>query len=155
MQVGSRIRGGGIVSTLPSSGDNSAATRLAVILPAYNEEQTIVDTIENFRRALPSAAIWVVNNRSTDATVNDRHPCQRIDVMLNEHNLRNLSLCSGAGGENATLYKFGVTPNMLREDGGIEIRFITPDSMSPKALRISQDDRVLGMGIRSLRIKSI
>lgn len=42
--------------------------RTVVILPAYNEELTIADTIEGFHRALPEAAIWVVNNRSSDAT---------------------------------------------------------------------------------------
>lgn len=43
-------------------------TRIAVILPAYNEEQTISATIEDFYNELPDAAIWVVNNRSTDET---------------------------------------------------------------------------------------
>ncbi|HEN3568466.1 TPA: glycosyltransferase [Yersinia enterocolitica] len=43
-------------------------TRTAVILPAYNEEQTISATIEDFYNELPDAAIWVVNNRSTDET---------------------------------------------------------------------------------------
>lgn len=42
--------------------------RVAVILPAYNEEQTIAATIEDFHAALPDAAIWVINNRSTDST---------------------------------------------------------------------------------------
>ncbi|MDA5534836.1 glycosyltransferase [Yersinia mollaretii] len=42
--------------------------RIAVILPAYNEEQTISATIEDFYNELPDAAIWVVNNRSTDET---------------------------------------------------------------------------------------
>lgn len=42
--------------------------RIVVILPAYNEELTIGGTIEGFHRALPEAAIWVVNNRSSDAT---------------------------------------------------------------------------------------
>lgn len=41
---------------------------VAVILPAYNEEQTIAQTIEDFRAALPEASIWVINNRSNDAT---------------------------------------------------------------------------------------
>lgn len=43
-------------------------TIIAVVLPAYNEEQTIAATIEGFHRALPDAGIYVVNNRSTDAT---------------------------------------------------------------------------------------
>jgi glycosyltransferase involved in cell wall biosynthesis len=39
---------------------------IAVILPAYNEELTIADTIEAFHRELPNARIIVVNNNSTD-----------------------------------------------------------------------------------------
>ena len=42
--------------------------RIAVVLPAYNEEQTIGATIEDFHQALPGAAVWVINNRSTDGT---------------------------------------------------------------------------------------
>jgi glycosyltransferase involved in cell wall biosynthesis len=41
---------------------------IAVILPAYNEEQTITATIEDFHYELPDAVIWVINNRSDDAT---------------------------------------------------------------------------------------
>ena len=41
---------------------------VSVILPAYNEEQTIAATIEEFHQALPDAKIWVINNRSSDAT---------------------------------------------------------------------------------------
>lgn len=41
---------------------------IAVVLPAYNEEQTIAATIEDFHRALPDAAVWVINNRSSDST---------------------------------------------------------------------------------------
>jgi len=46
----------------------SANVVVAVVLPAYNEERTIEETIHAFHAALPSAAIWVVNNSSTDAT---------------------------------------------------------------------------------------
>lgn len=46
----------------------NANMKIAVILPAYNEEQTIAATIEDFHQALPDAAIWVINNRSSDAT---------------------------------------------------------------------------------------
>ncbi len=42
--------------------------KVAVILPAYNEELTIAGTIEAFHRALPEARIVVVNNNSRDAT---------------------------------------------------------------------------------------
>lgn len=42
--------------------------RIALVLPAYNEELTIAATIVDFHETLPEAAIWVVNNRSSDAT---------------------------------------------------------------------------------------
>lgn len=46
---------------------------IAIILPAFNEEQTIGLTIEDFHSALPEASIWVINNRSTDATAAKAH----------------------------------------------------------------------------------
>ena len=42
--------------------------KVALILPAYNEELTIEATVRAFHVALPGAAIWVINNRSSDAT---------------------------------------------------------------------------------------
>ncbi|HFR3692492.1 TPA: glycosyltransferase family 2 protein [Streptococcus suis] len=42
--------------------------RIAVLLPAYNEEVTIVKVIEDFRKALPEADIYVYDNNSKDKT---------------------------------------------------------------------------------------
>lgn len=42
--------------------------RIAVVLPAYNEAQTIAATIEAFHAELPQALIVVVNNNSQDDT---------------------------------------------------------------------------------------
>lgn len=42
--------------------------RIAVLLPCYNEEAAIGLTIAGFRAALPSAAIYVYDNNSTDRT---------------------------------------------------------------------------------------
>ena len=47
----------------------AAAPRIAVILPCYNEEAAIAQTIAGFRRALPDAAIYVYDNNSADRTV--------------------------------------------------------------------------------------
>lgn len=44
------------------------AVRIAIVLPAYNEEATVAATITAFHAALPGAAIWVVDNRSSDGT---------------------------------------------------------------------------------------
>lgn len=43
--------------------------RVAVIIPCYNEEHTIADTIAGFRKALPQAAIHVYDNNSRDRTI--------------------------------------------------------------------------------------
>jgi glycosyltransferase involved in cell wall biosynthesis len=42
---------------------------IAVILPCYNEEAAIVETIAGFRSALPAATIYVYDNNSRDRTV--------------------------------------------------------------------------------------
>lgn len=42
--------------------------KTVVVLPAYNEASTIAATINDFHRALPEAAIWIVDNRCSDDT---------------------------------------------------------------------------------------
>ncbi len=42
--------------------------KVAIILPAYNEELTIAGTIKAFYKALPSARIVVIDNNSNDKT---------------------------------------------------------------------------------------
>jgi glycosyltransferase involved in cell wall biosynthesis len=43
--------------------------RIAVLLPCYNEEAAIAQTIAGFRASLPGAAIYVYDNNSSDRTV--------------------------------------------------------------------------------------
>jgi glycosyltransferase involved in cell wall biosynthesis len=45
-----------------------AEPRIAVLVPCYNEAVTIAKVIEDFRRALPDAEIWVGDNNSRDGT---------------------------------------------------------------------------------------
>ncbi|MGI9481894.1 MAG: glycosyltransferase family 2 protein [Hyphomicrobiales bacterium] len=42
---------------------------VAVLLPCYNEELTIADVIDGFRKALPQARIYVYDNNSSDGTI--------------------------------------------------------------------------------------
>ncbi len=42
---------------------------ISVLIPSYNEEVSIRDTIAGFRQALPSAEIYVYDNNSVDQTV--------------------------------------------------------------------------------------
>jgi GT2 family glycosyltransferase len=42
---------------------------VAVLVPCYNEEMAIAKVVADFRAALPTAAIFVFDNNSTDRTV--------------------------------------------------------------------------------------
>ncbi len=44
------------------------SARIAVIIPCYNEEAAIAQTVRDFRAALPTAQIYVYDNNSKDAT---------------------------------------------------------------------------------------
>jgi glycosyltransferase involved in cell wall biosynthesis len=46
----------------------SLAPRIAVLLPCYNEEAAIAQTVADFRAALPGAVIYVYDNNSKDRT---------------------------------------------------------------------------------------
>jgi len=52
-----------------------SSARVAVVLPCYNEEAAIAETIAGFRTALPDAIIYVYDNNSRDRTVEIAHAC--------------------------------------------------------------------------------
>ena len=42
--------------------------KIAVLVPCYNEAQTIAKVVTDFKAALPEAVIYVYDNNSTDNT---------------------------------------------------------------------------------------
>ncbi len=42
--------------------------KIAVLIPCYNESQTIAKVIEDYKAALPEADIYVYDNNSSDGT---------------------------------------------------------------------------------------
>ena len=50
-------------------GSKATSMKIAVLLPCYNEEAAIVQTVAGFRAALPDAMIYVYDNNSSDCTV--------------------------------------------------------------------------------------
>lgn len=50
------------------SGKEAHMDKIAVLIPCYNEEQTIGKVVADAREALPDAVIYVYNNNSTDRT---------------------------------------------------------------------------------------
>jgi glycosyltransferase involved in cell wall biosynthesis len=51
-----------------AGGHADRAPRIAVILPCYNEEVAIAQTVAGFRAALPEAIVYVYDNNSRDRT---------------------------------------------------------------------------------------
>ena len=43
-------------------------SEIAVLIPCYNESQTIAKVVDDYKRALPEATIYVYDNNSTDGT---------------------------------------------------------------------------------------
>jgi glycosyltransferase involved in cell wall biosynthesis len=48
---------------------NLSCSRIAVLIPCYNEEVAIKNVVEDFKKAIPSAIVYVYDNNSTDNTV--------------------------------------------------------------------------------------
>jgi glycosyltransferase involved in cell wall biosynthesis len=47
----------------------SSSMRIAVLVPCYNEEAAIATVVADFRKALPTAEIYVYDNNSSDRTI--------------------------------------------------------------------------------------
>ncbi len=58
--------------------------KIAVLLPCYNEEQTIEKVVRDFQRELPEATIYVYNNNSTDRTAEIASSIEGV-VVKNEY----------------------------------------------------------------------
>src|SRR5258706_12495415 len=46
-----------------------SSIRIAVLVPCFNEEAAVATVIADFRKALPSAEIFVYDNNSSDRTI--------------------------------------------------------------------------------------
>ncbi len=75
--------------------------RVLVIIPAYNEEETIAGVIEDVRREMPRAGIVVVNDGSTDRTP---RVVRQTGVELLEHPYN-----MGIGAAMQTGYKYAIS----------------------------------------------
>jgi glycosyltransferase involved in cell wall biosynthesis len=48
--------------------ETEAQPRIAVLVPCFNEEAAVASVVADFRKALPSAAVYVYDNNSSDRT---------------------------------------------------------------------------------------
>ena len=64
--------------------------RVAVLLPCYNEEAAIAQTIAGFREHLPDATIYVFDNNSKDRTIEVAKSAGAVVVSHSMQQIRNL-----------------------------------------------------------------
>src|SRR5580704_9264887 len=55
-------------TSVPSRAPRNNMLNIAILIPCYNEETAIPKVVSDFRRALPSATIYVYDNNSRDRT---------------------------------------------------------------------------------------
>ena len=60
--------------------------KLSVVVPAFNEEQAIAQTLTNLREQLPEAEIIVINDGSTDRTAEHGRSVSGVRVLLHSFN---------------------------------------------------------------------
>lgn len=65
--------------------------KIAVIIPCYNEAPTIGRVVEDFRRELPEASVYVYDNNSTDGTA--RIAFESGAVVRHEHRQGKGNVC--------------------------------------------------------------
>ena len=94
----------------------TADPRIAVFIPCLDEEQTIGKVVDDFRRELPDAAIFVIDNGSTDRTAQ----------IAEEHGARVVSELARARARRAD----GVPPDRRRHpDHGRRRRHVPAEAV--------------------------
>lgn len=56
------------MNNIPEGSATTLLPSIGIVIPCFNEEQTIEQVVRGFRTALPDAGIYVIDNNSTDAT---------------------------------------------------------------------------------------
>ncbi len=67
--------------------------KIAILIPCYNESQTIKKVVSDFKRELPEAVIYVYDNNSTDGQIKLQlldMSINKVKVMLSEECFRRL-----------------------------------------------------------------
>ena len=93
-----------------------------VIVPAYNEEDNIVNTIDNLKKHTKNIDYIVINDGSSDST---KSVC-----IKNNINFLDLSINTGIGGAVQTGYKYAKNHNY-----DIAIQFDGDNQHDPKYIK--------------------
>lgn len=124
--------------------------KILIAIPAYNEEATILKTIDNCRQSFPSADVLVVNDCSTDST---------LEILAkSEINYLSLPINLGVGGAMRAAFKFAHRNNY---DYLVQVDADGQHNPADIQVLLSQSDRfdlVIGsrfMNTESYKVQSV
>lgn len=87
------------------------------------------------------------------ALVHPKQPCQRLSLSANGQIVSNQKLCLEDNVGQPQLYRYNLPSGpYLKKGGKLDIRIHTPDAISPTRLGLNDDKRVLGVGLKTLRV---
>lgn len=97
------------------------SSKIAVVIPAYNEEKTIASTMEGFARELPEAFFVIVDNNSSDDTARNA-----------KSSLRNLNLMGVILSERRQGKGYAVRRAFHDVDAGVYVMVDADTTYNPK-----------------------
>lgn len=114
---------------------------LTIIIPAYNEEQVIKQTLEELRSTpeLQAAEIFVVDDGSTDKTAELANTVPGVNVLSHRYNI-------GYGGAIKTAVRAAKTKYVCWYDADGQHR---PQDLVKLVRRVQKTDADWGLGVRS------
>jgi glycosyltransferase involved in cell wall biosynthesis len=118
-----------------------AASRVAVVIPCYNEEPTIGKVIDDFRLALPNAQVYVFDNNSTDRSAQVAHERQAQVIRVR---------MQGKGYVVASIFQYVDADYYVMVDGDDTYPAEDVDRLMAPLLR-DEADMVVGSRLKSCR----
>ena len=84
--------------------------------------------------------------------VGNAQPCQQVVISANDQVIGNESICLENSGNVFDIHRYPIPASAIGEDGKLSIGISTPNSITPKQLKINDDQRKLGIQIKHLKI---
>jgi hypothetical protein len=81
-----------------------------------------------------------------------KQPCQKVAITGNGYAIATQEICMADDGGAPRIHRYRLPVGSVSADGLLEIRIKTPDAITPKHLGISDDTRLLGVGLMTLQI---
>jgi hypothetical protein len=112
-----------------------------------NDKALIRMQLKHRTRAQP---LWL--ELTYRSLVGDAQPCQQIEISANDQVIGKESMCIKSSANDVTVHRYQIPTSAIGENGVLNIEIRTPNSITPKQLKINDDQRKLGIQIEQLTI---